>query len=45
MSTSDKKFEIPKRLKQPQENSWELELLISGGVIFTLFQLSNWFIA
>lgn len=38
---------IPKWLKQLQENSWELEILISGGAIFTLFQLSdiwlNWF--
>jgi hypothetical protein len=41
---SDKKFEIPKWLKELQENSWELELLISGGAIFTLFQLSDWFI-
>jgi hypothetical protein len=45
MSTSDKKFEIPKWLKELQENSWELELLISGGAIFTLFQLSDWFIS
>jgi hypothetical protein len=38
--------QIPKWLKQIMENSWELELLISGGAIFSLFQLSgswvNW---
>jgi hypothetical protein len=37
---------IPKWLKDLQENSWELEILISGGAIFTLFQVSeiwiNW---
>ena len=34
---------IPSWLKQIMENSWELELLISGGAIFSLFQLSgNW---
>lgn len=45
MSTSDKKFEIPKWLKELQENSWELELLISGGAIFSLFQLSDWYLS
>ena len=35
---------IPKWLKDLQENSWELELLISGGAIFTLFQLTESFI-
>jgi len=36
---------IPAWLKQIQENSWELELLISGGAIFSLFQLSgSWII-
>ena len=35
--------QIPSWLKQIMENSWELELLISGGAIFSLFQLSgNW---
>ncbi len=33
--------EIPKWLKNLQDNSWELELLISGGAIFTLFQMSS----
>ena len=33
--------QIPKWLKQIMENSWELELLISGGAIFSLFQLSG----
>ncbi|NRA92554.1 MAG: hypothetical protein HRU26_07690 [Psychroserpens sp.] len=32
---------IPKWLKDLQENSWELELFISGGAIFTLFQMSD----
>jgi hypothetical protein len=32
---------IPKWLKDLQDNSWELELLISGGAIFTLFQVSD----
>ncbi len=35
---------MPKWLKNLQENSWELELLISGGAIFSLFQLSDLFI-
>ena len=33
--------QIPDWLKKIQENSWELELLISGGAIFSLFQLSD----
>lgn len=37
--------EIPKWLKQIQENSWELELLISGGAIFSLYQLSDQFLS
>lgn len=36
--------ELPKWLKRLQENSWELELLISGGAIFSLFQLSDFYI-
>ncbi len=35
---------IPQWLKNLQENSWELELLISGGAIFSLFQLSDQFL-
>jgi hypothetical protein len=35
------KQDVPKWLKELQENSWELELLISGGAIFTLFQVSD----
>ena len=35
---------IPQWLKNVQENSWEIELLISGGAIFALFQLSDIFI-
>ncbi|MCB0409033.1 MAG: hypothetical protein KDD29_02370 [Flavobacteriales bacterium] len=33
--------QIPEWLKNLQENSWELELLISGGAIFSLFQISD----
>ena len=33
---SDSKRQIPGWLQRLQENSWELELLISGGAIFTL---------
>ena len=33
--------QIPKWLKSIQENSWELELLISGGAIFTLFEFGD----
>ncbi len=32
----------PKWLKNLQENSWEAEILISGGSIFSLLQLNNW---
>jgi hypothetical protein len=43
---NDSNHKIPAWLKLIQENSWELELLISGGAIFSLFQLSgswiNW---
>lgn len=35
---------IPAWLKNLQENSWELELLISGGAIFSLFQLSSFYL-
>jgi hypothetical protein len=35
---------IPDWLKNLQENSWELELLISGGAIFSLFQVSDLFL-
>src|SRR5436190_17320790 len=31
----------PKWLKRIQENSWEAEILISGGAIFSLFQLGD----
>lgn len=33
--------EVPAWLKMLQDNSWELEILISGGAIFTLFGLSD----
>jgi len=35
--------QIPEWLKNLQENSWELELLISGGAVFTLVQLPDFF--
>jgi hypothetical protein len=35
-----KNTEFPKWLKRLQENSWEAEILISGGAIFSLFQLN-----
>lgn len=35
---------IPEWLKTLQENSWELELLISGGAIFSLFQISDFYL-
>src|SRR5687767_7073892 len=34
----------PKWLRRIQENSWEGEILISGGAIFTLLQLSDFLI-
>lgn len=39
-ATTDGK-EIPSWLKMLQDNSWELEILISGGAIFSLLQLSE----
>jgi len=43
---SDKRTPIPNWLQALQENSWELELLISGGAVFTLVQapdlLQDW---
>lgn len=36
--------QAPGWLKILQENSWELELLISGGAIFTLFQMSGYWV-
>ncbi len=35
---------IPDWLKNLQENSWELELLVSGGAIFSLIQMSDLYI-
>ncbi len=35
---------VPKWLKNIQENSWELELLISGGAIFSLLQIDDFFL-
>lgn len=40
-----KNINIPDWLKSLQENSWELELFISGGAIFTLFQASDGLLA
>jgi hypothetical protein len=36
--------EIPRWLQNLQENSWELELLISGGAVFTLIQFPDLFL-
>jgi hypothetical protein len=41
---TDKENKIPKWLKKIQEHSWELEILISGGAIFSLYQLSDVFL-
>jgi hypothetical protein len=38
---SDKSLTTPKWLKRIQENSWEAEILISGGAVFSLFQLAD----
>src|SRR5687767_1705820 len=35
---------IPNWLREIEENSWNLELLISGGAIFSLLQLPDLFI-
>lgn len=39
MEEQPSKLKTPKWLKHLQENSWEAEILISGGAIFSLFQL------
>lgn len=44
MENSEHHINLPKWLKELQENSWNLELLISGGAIFTLFQLEGSFV-
>ena len=45
MSQEENKMEeTPKWLKKLQENSWEAEILISGGSIFSLLQLNNWIV-
>ena len=41
MSSKNNHHKIPAWLQKIQDNSSELELLISGGAIFALFQLSN----
>ena len=41
MSTENKEHKIPAWLQRIQDNSSELELLISGGAIYALIQLSN----
>ena len=40
-TTESNLSEVPGWLKMLQENSWELEILISGGAIFSLFGLSD----
>jgi hypothetical protein len=44
MEIKESAHKVPKWLKKLQENSWELELLISGGAIFSLFQLTDVFL-
>jgi len=41
MSQTETENKIPEWLKNLQENSWELELLVSGGAIFSLIQMSD----
>lgn len=41
---TENKYQIPDWIKELQENSWQIELLISGGAIFTLFQLEDLFL-
>lgn len=36
-------YKVPTWLKNLQENSWELELLISGGAIFSLYHINTAF--
>ncbi len=44
MNTSVEDVKAPKWLRRIQENSWEGEILISGGAIFSLLQLSDFLI-
>ncbi len=41
-STTSDPSEKPKWLKRLQENSWEAEILISGGAIFSLLQMGDY---
>jgi hypothetical protein len=43
-NTAIEDVKAPKWLKRIQENSWEGEILISGGAIFTLLQLSDFLV-
>jgi len=38
----DEENRYPAWLQNLQENSWELELLISGGAVFSLIQLPDY---
>ena len=40
--TSEKNSEIPKWLQKIQNESWEAEILISGGAVYALFELSEY---
>ncbi len=40
-SSQEKNSNNPKWLKKIQENSWEAEILISGGALFSIFQLRD----
>jgi hypothetical protein len=43
-NTSVEDVKAPKWLRRIQENSWEGEILISGGAIFTLLQLADFLV-
>lgn len=44
MVAKEKVQEIPDWLKKLQDNLWNLEILISGGAIFSLFRFSDLFV-
>ncbi len=44
MNKNTNNTQVPKWLRNIQENSWELELLISGGAIFSLLQIDDFYI-
>jgi hypothetical protein len=44
-ASHEKSLHTPKWLQRIQENSWEAEILISGGAVFSLFQLADLLVA